>query len=205
MSKPVRVLQVALSLDPGGTERLVVELARRLPSGFESAVCCLDSPGAWGEELRREGVPVHALNRRPGFHPSLGARIAAVARDTGAGVIHCHQYSPYVYGCLAKLLRPGLRLVFTEHGRLSQAPPSPKRARVNPWLARIPGARFAVCEELRSFLIAEGFPPARIGVVYNGIDVGPPPTPSDRAEARAALAALRPLSDIDLKLLDFSA
>jgi glycosyltransferase involved in cell wall biosynthesis len=184
---PVRVLQVALSLDPGGTERLVVELARRLPDGFQSAVCCLDGPGAWSPDLRREGIPVHALHRKPGFHPGLGARIAAVARETGASVLHCHQYTPYVYGCLAKLLRPGLRLVFTEHGRLSEAPPSPRRARVNPWLARIPGVRFAVCEELRAFLIAEGFPAQGIGVVYNGIDVGPAPGAGERSEARAAL------------------
>src|SRR5262245_63506022 len=37
-----KVLQVVLSLNPGGTGRLVVELARRLRPELPLAVCCLD-------------------------------------------------------------------------------------------------------------------------------------------------------------------
>jgi len=189
MNGPVRVLQVVLSLDPGGTERLVVEIARRLPPPFESVVCCLDAPGAWAEDLRRRSIPVVALERRAGFRPSLSARLAALVRSRRIDVMHCHQYSPYVYGCLAKLLAPRVRLVFTEHGRLSDAPPSPKRRRVNPLLARVPGARFAVCEDLKTFLVAEGFPADRLGVIYNGIDPGPLPSAEARADARRRLGA----------------
>jgi glycosyltransferase involved in cell wall biosynthesis len=186
--RPVRVLQVALSLDPGGTERLVLDIARGLAShGLEPAVCCLDSPGAWAADLERDGIPVESLARRPGFRPGVSVGIARIARERRIDVLHCHQYTPYVYGCLAKLLRPSLRLVFTEHGRLSDAPPSAKRRLVNPWLARVPGARFAVCEELKRYLVAEGFPENRLGVIYNGIDLGSAPGPDDRRAARERL------------------
>jgi glycosyltransferase involved in cell wall biosynthesis len=185
---PLRVMQVALRLDPGGAERLVVDLARRLPGGFESLVCCLDSPGEWGERLAADGIPVFALHREPGFRPSVALRLAALARRHRVRVLHAHQYSPYVYGALASLLAPGTRFVFTEHGRLSDAAPSATRKLVNPWLARIPGARFAVCRELRDFLIAEGFPASGLGVIYNGVELGAATVPAERAQARARLS-----------------
>src|SRR5881396_381899 len=127
----MQVLQVALSLAPGGTERLVVEMSRQLRVEYGMAVCCVDEPGAWAEDLRREGTRVVALRRQPGFSPSLGRRIAAVADRARADVVHCHHYSPFVYGMIARLWRPRLRVVFTEHGRNDDAPPSAKRRRVN--------------------------------------------------------------------------
>jgi glycosyltransferase involved in cell wall biosynthesis len=101
--------------------------------------------------------------------------------------MHCHQYTPFVYGSLAKLLRPGTRLVFTEHGRLTDAPISWKRRLVNPFLGRIPERSFAVCQELRGFLLAEGFPGSRLEVAYNGVDPGPPAGEGARKEARRQL------------------
>ncbi len=181
-------LQVVLSLGPGGTERLVIEIAKRTAPVLGAAVCCLDEPGAWAAELSDRGIVVEALHRTPGFHPGLGLRIAEVAARHGARVLHCHHYSPYVYGQIAALRRPGLRVVFTEHGRLSDAPPSAKRRIANLVLGRLPARIYAVSRHLRRHMVAEGFPPHRVGVVYNGIDVGPPPAPEDRAEARRLLS-----------------
>src|SRR5690349_18920345 len=62
-----RVLQVVLGLDPGGTERLVLELVRRLHARQPMAVCCLDDAGLWGRELQQEGIAVTTLARRSGF------------------------------------------------------------------------------------------------------------------------------------------
>jgi hypothetical protein len=111
-----RVLHVALSLDVGGTERLIIEMVKRL-APQSVAVCCLDGPGAWASELTEIGVPVVALHRRPGFRPRLALQLAAVAKRFSANVLHCHHYSPLIYGQLAALRSPELRVVFTEHGR----------------------------------------------------------------------------------------
>jgi glycosyltransferase involved in cell wall biosynthesis len=185
--RPLRVLHVALALNPGGAERLVVDLASRAPAGIEAAVCCLDEVGSWARGLQERGVPVIALGRRPGFHPSLALRLARILSARQVDVLHCHQYTPFVYGSLAKLLRPRTRLVFTEHGRLSDAAPSTRRRRANAWLGRIPGRFFAVSDELRGFLEAEGFPAGRLEVLPNGIDPGSPPAAADRVRSRAAL------------------
>lgn len=181
------VLQVVLSLNPGGTERLVVELVKRLRGELPMAVCCLDEEGAWGAGLRGENVQVTALGRLQGFRPRLGRAIARAAAQHRARVIHCHHYSPFVYAALARIWSPGLRIVFTEHGRLSDAPPSAKRRVANRVLSHAPREVVTVSSELKDHLVAEGFPERMVNVIYNGIDVGTRPGGDDRARVRAAL------------------
>jgi glycosyltransferase involved in cell wall biosynthesis len=182
-----RVLQVVLSLDPGGTERLVIELVRRLHREIPMAVCCIDGPGAWAKGLIEDGLAVTALERRPGFQPSLGGRLAEVAWRHRASVLHCHHYSPFVYGCLAKIWRPSLRVLFTEHGRLTDSQPSQKRRWANRVLANCPAGVFAVSDDLKCHLREEGFPGARVETIYNGIDIGPAVSPALRDAVRHEL------------------
>ncbi len=170
------VLQLVLDLGPGGTQRLAIEIVKRLSNAFRMVVCCLDDAGDWASELTDHGVPVVPLHRASGFHPSIGARIARLAAEHRATVIHCHHYSPFVYGRIASLLNRRLSLVFTEHGRLSDAPPAMKRKIANSVLGRFSGPVFAVSAALRTHMVAEGFPASRVGVIHNGIDLGHRPT-----------------------------
>src|SRR5918994_6607690 len=66
-----RVMQLVLSLSPGGTERLVIEICRQLANRVQSMVVCLDEPGEWAAELAGLHVPVVPLGRQPGFQPAL--------------------------------------------------------------------------------------------------------------------------------------
>jgi L-malate glycosyltransferase len=181
------VLHVVLSLAPGGTERLVVEMVRSLRHRHRTSVCCLDEAGVWGEALRAEGTSVHVLGRQPGFQPALAKRIAAVAASQHATVLHCHQYTPFVYGCLARVFNPQLRVIFTEHGRVHDGPPSRKRRAANTLLSRLPARVFAVSEDLRQHMIAEGFASSAIDVVVNGIADNVVRGDGARAQARLRL------------------
>jgi glycosyltransferase involved in cell wall biosynthesis len=183
------VLQVVLSLNPGGTERLVVDLVERLSPEMPMSVCCLDESGAWAQPLQERGVTVTALGRRPGFQPLLGRAVAAAVRRHRATVVHAHHYSPYVYSCAARVWQSQLPIVFTEHGRLSDAGPSSKRRLANQVLARCAREVFAVSQDLRAHLVAEGFRADEVGVIYNGIEPGPLPDAKTRVETRAALGA----------------
>lgn len=187
MTSRAHVLQVVLSLTPGGTERLVVEICRRIAPGFRATVCCLDDEGPWATDLRNEGIEVIALRRAPGFRPDVGRRIAQVAADRGIRVAHCHQYSPFVYGRIAAWRMPALKLVYTEHGRLSDAPPSWKRRLVNPLLSRFDGTAVAVSHELRDYMISARFASRGLEVIHNGIDPGRLPSAEERAAARRHL------------------
>ncbi len=182
-------MQLVLSLVPGGTERLTIEIAVRLSRRFRMTVCCLDEPGAWAAEVTSAGIPVITLNRQPGFRPSLGRRIAQLADEMDVGVIHSHHFSPFVYGSIAALINRRIGLIYTEHGRLSDAPPTVKRQVVNAVLSRVAGPSFAVAHDLRRHMIAEGFKASKLGVVHNGIDIGPLPDTAARHAARQLLGA----------------
>jgi glycosyltransferase involved in cell wall biosynthesis len=187
MNTGARVLQLVLSLNPGGTERLVVELASRLHPRVPMAVCCLDEAGLWASALQERGIRVSVLGRQAGFRPGLGRRVAHAAAQHGATLIHAHHYSPFVYGAIARLWRPSTRLLFTEHGRLSDAGPSPRRRAVNRLLRLAPQGVFAVSADLKRHLVAEGFPPQSVRVIYNGIDPVSDGLDADRNRIRQML------------------
>jgi glycosyltransferase involved in cell wall biosynthesis len=179
-------MQLVLSLSPGGTERLVIEICKQLAERIEPMVCCLDERGAWAQELESLGIPVVALGRRPGFQPELSREIARLITANGIDIVHCHHYSPYVYGLMASLMT-NAKLLFTEHGRLSDGKPSRKRQLINPFLSLLPGRVFAVSADLKRHMVAEGFPARCIRVVYNGVDPGTRPSSAQRAAAREVL------------------
>jgi glycosyltransferase involved in cell wall biosynthesis len=183
----IGVLQVVLSLGPGGTERLVIDIVKRLRRRFRMSVCCLDERGAWADQLEAVDVPVTTCGRRPGFRPEIGRQIAALAERAQAQVLHCHHYTPFVYGALAAYRPPRPAVIFTEHGRLSNRGPSLKRRLANRLLARVPARVYAVSGDLARHVAAEGFDRAPVEVVHNGIDPGSPADPCSRARARHAL------------------
>jgi glycosyltransferase involved in cell wall biosynthesis len=117
----------------------------------------------------------------------LGLAVARAARRHGATLIHAHHYSPFVYAAIASLRPPALPVVFTEHGRLSDAGPSPRRRAANWLLSKTSGRVFAVSEDLKRHLVAEGFPDRQVGVIYNGIELGSTPSADVRARFRQML------------------
>lgn len=216
-SRTLRLMHLVIDLDPGGTQRLVIEMSKRLRQQAEVYICCLDERGEWAQGLADLGFPVFALGRQPGFRPALALGIADLARRHKVDVLHCHHYTPFVYGALAARLCPGLRVVYTEHGRVADAPPSRKRRLANVVLSRLSGQFFAVSQELREHMLREGFPGGRVQVIYNGIDVGPLPTAGERAAARRILgvpegalvigtvARLDPVKDLSTLIEAFAA
>jgi glycosyltransferase involved in cell wall biosynthesis len=181
------VMQVVLRMTPGGTERLVLEICKRVREQFNVTVCCLDDEGEWASDLRAEGIEVIALHRQSGFRPSVGRRIAALAEERRVDLLHCHQYSPFVYGWIASQLNRRLKVVYTEHGRLSDAPPSWKRRVINPVLSHFNGEIVAVSHELRDYMLTARFAARRVGVIHNGIEPGPAPSQGERLRARRVL------------------
>ncbi len=169
----IPVLHVVLTLNVGGAEKLVFDLARAVDrTRYPTAVACLDEAGALAPRLQAAGVPVHVLGRKPGVRPDVVARLAQLVRSTGARVVHAHQYTPFFYGVLGARLSGRARCLFTEHGRHHPDVRKPRRVLVNQALWRLNGAAVAVSEFTRRALVDnEGFPSERVAVVYNGVDV----------------------------------
>ncbi len=174
MGSPVRVGFVLHSMHVAGAEMLVDETIHRLGSRIEPVVFCLDAVGPLGLHLQREGIPVIAYGRKPGFDFSVSRRMAEAIRSRHVQVLHAHQYTPFFYAAIAgRLSRVRPRVIFTEHGRHFPDVVSTRRRLANRWiLDRLADHVNAVCEfSAKSLSRVDGFSRARIEVIPNGVDL----------------------------------
>lgn len=166
------ICQALHSLCVGGAEVLAARLARRLRERFRFLFVCLDDLGTLGEELRREGFPVHVLHRRDGLDWRFGYRLARLLRREKVDVIHAHQYTPFFYSMMSRFFYRRPAILFTEHGRHYPDYPRRKRMLVNRLLLGKKDRVVAVGQAVRQALLDnEGMRADRVAVVYNGIDL----------------------------------
>lgn len=169
--KPIRILHVTFNMGFGGTEQVIRQLVTHLPSDrFTNEILCIDGRvGQIGLDLQREGIPVTTLPRRPGFDWRLIRALRNVVIEGRFDVVHCHQYTPYVYGWLAAL-GTGARVILTEHGRFHPDRYRYKARLINPLMARMTFALVAISAATREALGRYEFMPQdKVRVIYNGI------------------------------------
>ena len=189
-SRVIRIAFVLHVMQVAGAEMLVAETIQRLDRRIQPTIFCLDAIGSLGERLRSQGVEVLCLNRRPGRDWWVAWRMARALRERDIEVIHAHQYTPFFYAALAKLLRRGKpRLILTEHGRHYPDVVSALRRTVNRLLLdRLADAVNAVCGFSADHLARlDGFSARRIEVIENGIDIDRYRSVSDRLALRRRL------------------
>lgn len=169
--KQLTVCQLLHTLQVGGAEMLASRLARQWRDTCRFHFVCLDFLGTLGEQLRAEGFPVEVLQRKPGFDWRCVYRLANLLRRERVDIIHAHQYTPFFYGIMARLVYRDPPVLFTEHGRHFPDYPRRKRMVVNRLLLERRDRVVGVGDAVRQALIVnEGFPKPRVGVIYNGID-----------------------------------
>ncbi|AEH44588.1 glycosyl transferase group 1 [Thermodesulfatator indicus DSM 15286] len=187
------ICHVAHALNPGGTERLVCELARAFSKKAKVIVATLEEPGKWGLELRQEGIPVFPLFREPGIDLNLVWNLSRLIREHRIALIHAHQYTPFFYAGLARLFNPGVKLIFHEHGRhYPEVLKRPKNIFNRLVLQPLASEIVAVSEEVKERLVKyEGLSRKRIRVIYNGI-IPPETIPAgEKEKIRARLGFSR--------------
>lgn len=188
--RPPRVGFVLHALHVGGVEVLVVETIRRLKDKIQPTVFCLDAIGELGRQLQAEGVEVLCLQRRPGRDFRVARRMAQLLTARRIDVVHAHQYTPFFYAALARVLaglRP--RLILTEHGRHYPDRVQPLRRAANRLvLDRLANAVNAVCGfSARRLRDVDGFAGRRIEVIENGIELERYSAGENRADCRRRL------------------
>jgi glycosyltransferase involved in cell wall biosynthesis len=170
-ARQIRVLHVTLNMGFGGTEAVIRELVAADDAGrIQHEVICIDGLiGAIGQQLLSRGVAVQALKRRPGFDWALIGTLKKLIVSQRFDIVHCHQYTPWVYGCLASIGTPA-KVLFTEHGRFHPDRYRYKAMVVNRILALFTHKIVAISSATRNALARYEFlPKNRIDVIYNGI------------------------------------
>jgi glycosyltransferase involved in cell wall biosynthesis len=180
-SLKTNIAHVTFDMRIGGTERVITTLVNHMDTAkFNVSIICLESVlGPFGRELKDAGYSVVTLGRRPGFDLWLAYRIHQYIKANHLHILHCHQYTPFVYGVLGSLCTR-CRVIFTEHGRMFPDARKPKRLAANPLLCRLANNITAISNATKDALIQyENIDARRIEVIYNGIASFPAPSSSD--------------------------
>jgi sugar transferase (PEP-CTERM/EpsH1 system associated) len=170
-ARPARILYFSHSLGIGGLEVLLLELARRVDrKRFATAMCVMESGGGLEKEFLAAGIPVFHCSKKEGKDVFLPLRLARLMRREETAILHSNNYSPWIYGVLARKLVRGVRQVHTEHSNVDEG------RSVALWAerqaARSTQALVADAGIVRAVLESRaGIPSRRVEVVYNGVDV----------------------------------
>ncbi len=170
-SKKITVLHLTFNMALGGTEQVIRQLVENLDKNiYEAKILCLDDEiGELGKLLQDDGIAIECFKRQPGFDLNLIKAISAYIKQNKIDIVHCHQYTPYVYGVLASFFNKS-KIVFTEHGRFYPDSFKLKRLLINPILSLITDAVIAISQATADALIKyENFPRKKVTVIYNGI------------------------------------
>lgn len=167
----IKVLHITFDMAIAGTEQVIRQLVENTdPKQFEVAICCIDGKiGELGQKLQAQGVTFYTLKRGGGFDRGLVADLKKLVQDKHIDVLHCHQYTPYIYGLFASF---GTRanVIFTEHGRFYPDSYKWKRYVLNPLLSLFTFAITAISQATNDALVKyENFPRRKIRTLYNGI------------------------------------
>jgi glycosyltransferase involved in cell wall biosynthesis len=165
------VMHITYDMRIGGTEMVIKNIIDGSDSKlFDMSIFCIESPlGPFADELLNKGIKIDTHARQPGFDFSLVKAIRRHIQSNNINVIHCHQYTPWIYGVLAAI-GTKTKVIFTEHGRFYPDSSSWKRKLINPLLNRFTAATTAISAATKDALVIyENFPASSVEVVYNGI------------------------------------
>ena len=167
----ISVMHITYDMRIGGTEMVIKNLIEGSDHDlFDMSIFCIEEPiGPWGIDLQNSGLQISTKARKPGFDTSLISTIRQHIKHNKIDIIHCHQYTPWVYGVLAAFGTKS-KVIFTEHGRFYPDSSSWKRKLLNPWLCRITDRITAISQATKQALVNfENLTEKHIEVIYNGI------------------------------------
>ena len=165
MKSRINVIQIVLSLECGGLEKMVIDLASRLNNEkFNNIICCLDNFGNLADQARDKNIEVIMVKRRPGADFLLPLRLAYILKKKKANIVHTHNPTPLFYGTLAAWLARVPVLINTRHGR-------ERRIRKRFIWAMNDGI-VAISEDAKRELIKSNkLNSEKIRIIYNGTDI----------------------------------
>jgi glycosyltransferase involved in cell wall biosynthesis len=179
----VKILHVVNSLEPGGMENGLVNVARLLdPEEFEVHVACIERSGAFAERLP-DLKNVTVLGKKSGFSLQAVFRLAGEISRIRPAWIHSHNLGPLVYSSLATLGGMTCPILHGEHASLTDEECLPRRMRQRRWLYHCCRRVHTVSFGLSRHLVELGFPEGKITTIVNGVDIHRF-APGDRSDAR---------------------
>ena len=187
----MRVLHVVESLDRGGLERVVCDLAiEQQRRGHFVEVVCLFTAGEFSSDLKAAGLNVLVTGKQPGLDLKAMGRMRAVVRDGRHELVHTHNPVANYYACMAMPLSWNKWPIINTRHNMGARDPADLRERLFRWsIMRTAKVAMVSPQVSRKFVDSGVVPEAKAAVVMNGIPIDRyvPATDEARASARRTL------------------
>ena len=172
--RPPLIAHVIHHLVIGGLENGLVNLINRIPPHrYRHAVVCMTDYSDFSRRIRREDVPIFAMNKKLGQDFGVYGRLYRLFRRIRPDVVHSRNLT--AMDSLLPAMLAGVRArIHGEHGR--DQFDTDGRNRKYRWLRRLHRPLInhyvTVSRDLEGYLReAIRVPPKRITQIYNGVDV----------------------------------
>jgi glycosyltransferase involved in cell wall biosynthesis len=194
---PIRLLKIVPTLLCGGTENQAITLARSLhEQGFSLEVACLRRVGPFVKQLADRGIPLSEYPL-PGFY-SFAALVQKVKFTRHLvkrriDVMHAYSFYGNVFGILPSRLAGTPVVIASIRDRAAYLTPMQKR--VQRFVCRFADCVLVNAEAIKDWLTGEGYDPAKIVVIPNGVELdrfASPPDP-DGVRRELGIASGAPL------------
>ena len=113
--RKVNVLFVLIGLGLGGSERVVLDLARNMDKSIFNVYVVSFSGGQLYQDFSKACTKLFYVKKRGGYDLSTIFQIARIIKKYDIHVINAHHYAPFVYSYPATKLLNNKSLIFTEH------------------------------------------------------------------------------------------
>ncbi len=173
MKRKTRILHVVLSLDYGGTEKIVVDIANGLPREyFESSIICMDRYGQRMSDVR-EDVPVYLMNRKPGLSPVNFHAYYKYLKIVKPDIVHFRNFTTYFWGCIVSKFQRRCRIVYSDHSNIVEECKNNQKAKLftRRLLKHITDNFMTNSDTFKEILIdSVHLDPDNVVVIQNGVD-----------------------------------
>ncbi len=190
----IRVVHLVSTLQIGGLEKVVLDLARHADQErFALHVLCLDD---LGELAPHFDVPVELLGCARLSKTQAILRVQARLRQLRPDVLHTHNPRPHILGVSAARMAGVPVVVHTKHGR--NDPGRWRTVALNRIASQFTDRVIAVSSDAGAVARQiERIPARKLNVIRNGIDLARFPSAPSRPGARRAVhvARLNPIKD----------
>jgi glycosyltransferase involved in cell wall biosynthesis len=182
---PIRVAYLIWSLDLGGAEQIVLNLAKKLDRHiYEPLVICLNDKGRYAWQLEEQRIKVIALHKKPKLDLFLLMKLVKLIKSERIELIHTHLFSANLWGRLAGKLA-GVPVITTEHGIDRWR--TPFHFALETLLKPVNQKAVFVSEQVKDFYSRKVDFKDKAYVLHTGIDVDKFQKPTDREATRKAL------------------
>jgi colanic acid/amylovoran biosynthesis glycosyltransferase len=170
MDRRIRVLFIIDELDIGGTEQQILELVKRLDRDTYAPMVCCFRPGRVSQEIEAAGVPVFTLRKRATLDVNLIAGLVRLMRRERIDLVQTYLFTANTWGRLAAILA-GIPIIVSSERNVDMWEERFKPV-IGRWLDRWTHRTIGNSRAVKDYLVRKGLRPARVQVIYNGVDPG---------------------------------